>query len=323
MPGWRAIESALADAFPDAPFAVFRRPDGGTFETYPLAAVFAHQLEDAWHYAGIGLGEIERKQAPDPAVSGWGVEHTFRLPRGPEANPPAWPVILLHRLAAHVWQRRRVLAEYHHLLSWGPLIEESSLTQLLFVPDPSFPEPITTSFGTICMVQAVGITADEGALITEWSTRGLADELREVSPSYTFAPTRSSLLDDPARAPAIRARAAREGSELSAIVPETLSFHEEGGRFVVRLGPADMAAEGLPSFLRGRTRLGRPFTLRGREQSVELRGGTESGTSLEGDTLVVTLDGKTREALEAGIASAPLGEAWSFPGLPFALVLVE
>ncbi len=326
MPGWRALETALAEAFPGRPQAIARAPESAdsttTFATTPLAAVFIHQLADAWHYLSFGLSELNSKRSPDPQRSGWGFELSLRLRRGPEAQPPTWPVDLLQRLAALVWKRRAGFAPRHHLPLGGPLVAGSQLTAIVFALDPSLPR-LDTTHGEVLPLQIVGLTGDEESMLPEWSSEGLLAALGEQDPTLLTDPSRGSLLADPVLGPLLRERAASEGSQATGIVPETLRWRSTTAGFVIELGPDDLARANLPRFLRGRTRLGRPFTLRGQVQSVELRGGAVAGAHADGERLLVDLDPAARLALEHALPGLPADTPWSTPALPgLTLVLV-
>ncbi len=55
-----------------------------------------------WHYVTYGFTELYEKESDISQESGYGFELTFRLKRGAEEQPPAWPVNLLQNLALYV-----------------------------------------------------------------------------------------------------------------------------------------------------------------------------------------------------------------------------
>jgi hypothetical protein len=132
--------------------ALVRWRDGGPD---PLGgiSIYAHP-EGHWHYVGFGMSEREEKQTPDPAVSGWGFELTFRLRgRGSAAEAPGWPVRLLNDIARYVFQTRKPLAHGHfierdgdpHARFWG------------VVADPVL-QPVMTVNGRFAWLQLVALS---------------------------------------------------------------------------------------------------------------------------------------------------------------------
>ena len=51
-----------------------------------------------WHYVTYGFTELYEKESDISQESGYGFELTFRLKRGAEEQPPAWPVNLLQKM---------------------------------------------------------------------------------------------------------------------------------------------------------------------------------------------------------------------------------
>jgi len=133
-----------------------------------------------WHYVGLGLTELDEKQAPNKDISGWGFEPTFRLAIPPavaalgtkrmegfgtnifEATSaaPKWPVVLLNELARYVLHTRRGFAHGHYLEMRAPSDPAKTLRYLGFVRDPAL-GATTTPNGTFHWLQAVGLTAAE------------------------------------------------------------------------------------------------------------------------------------------------------------------
>ncbi len=89
--GWDAITRAFEAVYPEQTNPVHRAPL--VYRMYDLsenAAAFdgisAYDAGDHWHFVTFGLTELYTKENPDLAVSGFGYEFTFKLPKPSEAT---------------------------------------------------------------------------------------------------------------------------------------------------------------------------------------------------------------------------------------------
>src|SRR5262249_12809535 len=123
---------------------------------------------------------------------------------------------------------------------------------------------------------------------------------------------RPSLLDDPKRAAALRARVAAEGSSLGGVFVAHATFSERGGRITLELGAA--AVDDVLRLLRGRTLFQREFFLKGEDAVVWLEAGARAGVAIDGDALRLTLDRASAEALLASLK--PQRGSYRVPAVP-------
>src|SRR5690606_26159789 len=110
----------------------------------PAVSVYEGKGPDHWHYVTYGLTELFEKTSADPAVSGFGYELTFRLPRNAlHDRPPVWPIRLLQGIGHYVLSGHGSLDTGHVIDLGGPLCpaaDGSDPTQLhgvMCVPDPT------------------------------------------------------------------------------------------------------------------------------------------------------------------------------------------
>jgi hypothetical protein len=118
--------------------------------------VSAYDAGDHWHFVTFGLTELYTKENPDLAVSGFGYEFTFKLPKLSE-GPPLWAFAFLEAIGKSVWNGA-VLGP-GHTIKTGPLDGRASTreTSVLVVRDPSFPEPLDTPNGRVELLLLLGV----------------------------------------------------------------------------------------------------------------------------------------------------------------------
>ena len=141
-----------------------RWADGGP-NPHDAVSAYWSEVGPHWHYVSWGLSELSDKVTPNPHVSGWGFELTFRLAatlseRSPGAHPaaaaPRWPLSLLDDLAKVVFDRQ---VEFFHGQSIGfgrPWDPAGRLTAALFVDDPQL-GTIDTLNGRVRYLQVAGL----------------------------------------------------------------------------------------------------------------------------------------------------------------------
>lgn len=323
IPGWRAMETALAEAFPGRLAGVYRTPQSADPAEWPLVAVLIHALERGYHYCGLGLSDLDEKSYPESEESGWGFELTFRLVcAAGDEGPPTWPIALLQTLTRIVLSRQVGFFPNHHLPLGQPILPGSRLQALLFANDAAL-APLKTPFGTVVPTQVIGITSDEEGLIAEWSCTRFLEVIRRSYPALETDPGRRSWLEDPQLGPALREAAEREGSALDGISADHVRWTADGPRFVVELGPSEAVRTNIPRVFRGRTRHGRTFTIHGPTQKVAIFAGARPHCAPDGATLNVTLDEAARLEIERELPRLADDRPWSpvsAPGLVVKLV---
>jgi hypothetical protein len=159
--GWDALTRALETVYSGQTNPVHRAPlVHRRFDLSESAAAFdgisAYDAGDHWHFVTFGLTELYVKEAPDLAVSGFGCELTFKLPKLSEAPPP-WAFDFLEAIGKSV--RNGAILGPGHTIKTGPLDGRASTreTSVLVVRDPSFPEPLDTPNGRVELLLLLGV----------------------------------------------------------------------------------------------------------------------------------------------------------------------
>jgi suppressor of fused-like protein len=117
--------------------------------------------------------------SPDPDVSGWGFELSFRLKRGPkEKLPPEWPLPFLQKLARYVFNTKNPFDHEHYIRWGGPITkdEPTGLEAILFSVDSQLGE-IDTPNGSLKFLGVIGITVDEHDFAAEEGPEKLLPQL--------------------------------------------------------------------------------------------------------------------------------------------------
>ena len=177
-PGWDAIDAALAPLV-----GTVEPAHWGTGTMLPdqdgIWGVSAYALDDHWLYVTYGLSELFTKVSDDPAVSGWGEELTFRHMRGREETAPGWPASLLARLGELVYERAQPL-EPGRRIELNDRDDERP-PAIAFADDPQL-EPITTPFGSLSFVTAVGVGDALLRRMRDLGTEAVLDAVRASNP---------------------------------------------------------------------------------------------------------------------------------------------
>jgi len=130
-----------------------------------------------WHYVTLGTRAL------------FGFELTFRLEAASVSDAtsaPRWPVELLQRLARHTLRCRRLPALGWYVCFERPLDPAGGVRCVAVVDDPQLPEAR----------QAVGLHADEVALMSEDSYPRFLRRLRDALPLLVTRPTRDPVTLD-------------------------------------------------------------------------------------------------------------------------------
>lgn len=288
----------------------------------PVDAVGLYLVGSHWHLVTCGLTELHGKESPDPDVSGWGFELTFRIgPADPE-DPPLWAVDFLAALASYVWAGKHPFAAGHLVDLRGPikLHSESALTAGVVVEDPALGF-LDSPFGQLQFLQVVGLTAAELELCRAWNASGVVELLARRDPLLVTDLGRADITDDAELAAEAAERAGREGSALHELRIGTLQLSRGlRGRATVQLGAGAAAALG-PALRRELVGEGASFVVTGDESELRFVVGAEPqwGWTDAGIQATVAPDG-----LEyvAGLFDGRTGwgRASDWPGLRFHVV---
>lgn len=297
-PGWAAIDERLKAVYGAAPEKFFEstasKAEGGDD---PLEGIAVYRADDPyphWHLVALGLTELFDKMWNKPEVSGWGFELTFRVACDPDdESPPPWALALMQSLARYVDVTGRPFAPAQHMDAFGPLDPETdtALTAVCFAEDPVL-GTFETPNGLVRFLQIVGISADERALVLEWDAASFMDVLTEHDPMLVTDLGRPSLLDDPATAEQLRARADAEGSSVARAFVDALRWEPSDGGIDLVIGALHVAA--LERGLARRVAVGKGYELltsdeEGRERVLVLSPGSAERIAASEERLELTL----------------------------------
>jgi suppressor of fused len=133
-------------------------------------SVYSSESPPHWHYVSFGL-------AP------WGFEFSFRLRRGAEAEPPAWPVSFLQQLARYVFNTGNPFGHGHFIRWDGPITDAAptELVSLVFVADTVVGE-LPVGDERLVLLSPIGITTREYAVCEMAGPEDLLSQLRSDNP---------------------------------------------------------------------------------------------------------------------------------------------
>ncbi len=318
------VEQAGFDAIAAAAKALYPDQEGiyyGTIIPYflggndPLDGVEVWKSEHGvphWHYITYGFTELFEKGSDNLEESGYGFELTFRLKRGDEEQPPAWPINLLQNLARYVFSSGNGFGAGHHMDCNGPIAldTETKLTALAFREDPELGQ-LDTPHGHMVFLQAVAITADEMEAMMCWDVRRFLDELEKQIPLCITDLDRASQLEVLALRDAWQKGMEQDGSSTGFFYLENLGVQQQDGRTFLRLGAGHIQV--LSNMLQARLGKGRPLFLQGADAAVQFQSGADKAEVQEG-MLTLTLSDETLQelfgALQPHAGTYPLS---SFP----------
>ena len=321
VPGWDAINAALEPLYGDEePLhwgTIVRWRMGGPD---PLDGVSAHRAEGPpphWHYVSYGLSELYDKESDDAAISGWGMELTFRLVRAAsDDQAPVWPVSLMQNLARYIFESGNVLAVGDHIDLNGPIAldEPTEIRAVAFTEDEQL-GTIDTPHGSVTFVQIVGLTMDEYEAAQDWDTSALLGVLKSSAPLLVTDLSRRSILIDPETAATIHGAIARDGSSMAGIHCDDLEWSISGDRMDVAIGAT--AVPRLVRMVSGRLPFDRPFFAQGPSMRLDVTPGDAFDGHDAGDgTLHLTLSAaeveRIRTTIEPVVGSFPVSPRLSF-----------
>jgi len=313
--GWSAVESALEQVYGDQTPKHWGSAGEWRFGgDVPLRGISAYWNGEAplphWHFVTFGLTELFGKMSADAERSGYGFELTLRVAAEEGEAPPPWAIGLLQNLAGYILETGHPFSEGHAFNLQGPLTDSppTALTGLVFTADPQLPA-ITSPNGRLSFLQAVALTEDERGAAKAWNTRGILELLAEGNPLWVTELSRESLLSDPAALQRIDAGAARDGSNMAALMVPGLRWTSApfGGEVTLELPAA--VIEDFRRLLAGRLAHGRPLSLAAPDQAsdeqVRLVSAERAGVGEENGLLTISLTPALVETLRKALAPSP------------------
>jgi hypothetical protein len=141
-----------------------------------------------FHYITYGFSELYEKEAPNPDISGWGFELSFRFARKPnDTEPPIWATMLLQKLAQYVFQSRRGFTLGHHIDMQQPITLDPSvptkMTAYAFAADPQLGK-IQPPNGSVQFLSLVGLLPQEKPPSTQDGAEGILAKLAAADPLF-------------------------------------------------------------------------------------------------------------------------------------------
>lgn len=288
----------------------------------PLDGIEAWKSEAGcphWHYVTYGFTELYEKESNNPEESGYGFELTFRLKRGEEEMPPAWPMNLLQNLARYVFSSGNVFGAGHHMSCNGPvaLEEDTKLTALGFRVDPELGE-MDTPNGHMTFLQAVAITEDEMIGQMCWSGENFLGLMAQFLPLCVTDLSRASLMDNPVFHMTWEQGVQRDGSSTGFLYVDELGGRLEDGKGWLRLGAGHVGT--IKTMLQARVGKGRSLYLQSQDETVCLQQGVSAGLEWEDGLLRIILSEEALQEL-CGLLQPHAGE-YPLHSLPLTLELV-
>lgn len=211
-PGWAAIDRWVGGIFPGQTPHQFTSHTAYELDSpSPLPAITVWATAPTgWLYVTYGLSELFEKSSPDPSVSGFGFELSFRLAGGGDERPPVWPLRMLQSLGHHVLTARRGF-DSGHVLDLGTSMvppdsdgpSQSALEALICLPDPLLGK-VDTVHGSLLFVRLFGVTRNELETLGTLELGDLVACVAELSPAAVTDPERASFMDDPQRSKILR-----------------------------------------------------------------------------------------------------------------------
>lgn len=272
-----------------------------------------------WHYVTYGFTELYEKESDDPEESGYGFELTFRLKRGNEEQPPAWPISLLQNLARYVFSSGNVFGSGHHMNANGPIAldADTKLTALGFRVDPEL-GALDAPNGHFTFLQVVGLTEDEMDAMMCWNGENFLAVLEEQLPLCITDLSRPSQMENESFYRIWQEGMEQDGSSTAFLYMDELGFQQENGRSVLRLGAGH--GDTLTRMLRARVGKGHTLFLQGSNQTILFRPGEQATVSEEDNVPTLTLPLGTLEELCAALQ--PHAGTYPLSSFPLAVEVI-
>lgn len=193
-PGWDAITAERERIYPEQ-----KEPKHyGTLVSWkfggndPLPGISIYDGGAYWHFVTYGLSELYEKETDDKAVSGYGMELTFRLSKDGLTNEEAEIRCIcgiLQAVARITFTKGEVFLPYEYLYTGQTqgidVNMRSNITGFITVPDTAL-HSIDTPNGRVDFTELVGVTDAELAALRskELDVRALYEKLSSDVTSY-------------------------------------------------------------------------------------------------------------------------------------------
>lgn len=276
-PGWHAIDRALdplyADQAPKHYGTAISYRLGGPDPLRGISSYYRATPVPHWHFVTYGFSELFEKEFPEPEISGYGFELTFRLACAVVvAEPPIWVLNFLQNLARYVFDTGNVFTAGAYMNLNGPICMETTtlIDAMAVVVDPELPR-IDTPNGSVEFLQIVGITTQEQIAIIRWNGTKVMDVFSSRLPLYVTDLDRLCLTSDRDILTSLEEGSNREGSMTGTLFMDHLEWISSKPWFgprkdVITLGALQVAE--IVTILPLRLRFGRSLALIGKESRV-------------------------------------------------------
>lgn len=320
--GWDAIDAALSPLYGGQEPKHFAAPVpwilGGPDPLQGISVWKRLAPVPHWHFITYGLSELYAKESEDAAVSGYGIELTFRLRcAATDTETPAWPLNLLQNLARYIFKTGNVFASGHWMNANGPIALETDteLVSIAFVSDPELPA-IETPNGHLAFLQLVGLTIDEEQAIKRWNAEKLMAAFAPHMPLWITDLGRTSLLAEPEVSASVDEGSARDGSSTGFLFTEALGWGSRKRIFrsalvTVQLGAAQV--EELITLLSLRLPFGQDMRMAGPQAMLLFAPAEQDSVIDQATELHIALSPATLAAFASILR--PVAGTYEVPGL--------
>ncbi|MCM1090223.1 MAG: suppressor of fused domain protein [Butyrivibrio sp.] len=193
--GWDAITKECERVYPDQKSpkhygTLIKWQLGGND---PLDGISIYDGGDYWHFVTYGLSELYDKETDDKAVSGYGMEFTFKLKKDNYEDEEAEIKCIcgiLQSIARITFTKGEVFAPYEYLYTGQTqgidTKMQSNITGFITIPDKEL-RAISTPNGKVEFVEFIGATDAELVALRECETdvKALYEEIGSDVTSYS------------------------------------------------------------------------------------------------------------------------------------------
>ena len=273
VPGWDAINAALAPIYGDVDLLYWGRSSGGGWAALSPGrhkCVRADGPPPHWHFVSYGLSGSCIERSPGYwERSGW-IKPTFRVRRAPEHDqPPQWALGLLQNLARYVLNNCNVL---ELVITWIYSDDSCSKSRPKNPCGGLCARPqlgrIDTPHGAVAFLQVVGLTMDEYDAVRAWDTEALLELIRERDPLMVTDLDQLCILGSSIAA-VVKERTAAGRSSMAEVNIDRLAWEGDGERLTVTIGA--LGVERLGQMVEGRLPFGRTLLIRGEGSTVVIQ----------------------------------------------------
>lgn len=194
VPGWDAIEAAMAELYPGQEPAHFGTdmPSRAIFggNNYLDGFSFYRSPKGYLHLVSFGMTVLYGdEEAFGGEYNGWGYEMTMKL-KADDPNECLWAADMMLNLARYTYTSGKWFEHMHYVAGNGDSINqgmpESKMTSLFVINDPEL-KPQQTVYGETAFLQLVGITYHDAQMLMEdWTTNAplLYERIKADNPDF-------------------------------------------------------------------------------------------------------------------------------------------